>query len=92
MGNRVDVPQIIETGAWSTALHKQSIFSHPVEVIHLTDSILTRHVAVITEDEFGLLLNEVKVFGEGKCIIKRQTLFCSPTQDKPENTTKFSSH
>ena len=52
--------------SWPDVIHYEVILEGLTEILHLDPPRFTRHVAVFTEDDYGLILEEVQVFGEGK--------------------------
>jgi len=50
---------------WSIELYNGIAFVSPYIGIHLDQSKLLRHVTILSEEDVGLLLTEVEVFGNG---------------------------
>ena len=54
--------------SWPDVIHYEVILEGLTERLHLDPPRFARHVALFTEDDDGLILEEVQVFGEGKRI------------------------
>ena len=64
-------PQVLDPSlpafiSWPDVIHYEVILEGLTEILHLDPPRFTRHVALFTEDDYGLILEEVQVFGEGK--------------------------
>jgi len=51
---------------WSIELYNGIAFVSPYLTIHLDQSKLLHHVAILSEEDVGLLLTEVELYGNGE--------------------------